>query len=166
MRPGWRVGYIAFHDPEDSIKEVVDTTRKVWSMYGHQAYGMPLPIRYAAIKALEGNIETSKQMVKELEIRRNYSMKRIIEINGLDCVEPKGSYYLFPRLDAIGEKKTWGSMTNFLIDLVKYKKVTFLPGYKFGKHGARNFRMLFLPKIEILEDVFNRLEDFLREQIR
>lgn len=165
MRPGWRVGYIAFHDPEDNIKQVIDVTRRVWSMYGHQAYGMPLPIRYAAIKAFEGPIESSKKMVEELEIRRNYSLKRINEIDGLNCVKPKGSYYLFPRLNNVGENKTWNSVTGFLIDLVLNKNVTFLPGNKFGKHGTGHFRMLFLPKIEILEDVFNRLENFLKKNM-
>jgi alanine-synthesizing transaminase len=158
MRPGWRIGYLAFYDPDEKIEQVTETTRKVWEMYGHQAYGMPVPLKYSAIKAFEGSLDESKKMVKELEVRRNYSMKRIGKIDWMECYQPEGAYYLFPKLTL--DKTNWTSVNDFLIDLLKKEKITFLPGSKFGKHGEKYFRMIFLPKIEILEYVFDSLENF------
>ena len=48
-------------------------------------------------------------------------------------------------------------------DLLKREKITFLPGSKFGIHGEKHFRMMFLPRIEILEYVFDSLEKFYKK---
>jgi len=163
MRTGWKVGYVAFHDPEEKMKELISTTDKVWRLYGGQRRSMPTPILYAAIKAFQGSMDAGREFVRGVKSRRDYSMKRINEIDGLNCIDPKGTFYVFPRIETVGEEKTWKSEVDFLLELAKEKHVTFDAGSVYGKHGFGHFRAVTLPKIDILEDAYNRIEKFMLE---
>src|SRR5205807_207671 len=52
MAPGWRIGYIAFHDPSQKTKQIEDVSRRISQSYGHATSCIPLPILVAATRVL------------------------------------------------------------------------------------------------------------------
>jgi alanine-synthesizing transaminase len=162
MRPGWRVGYICIHDPEHKISELSMVIKRVSELYGHGVTTIPTPILYAATKAFEGSIEPGLEMIKKLQNRRDYVMKRIKEIEGLSCIKPKGSLYAFPKVEDIG--KIWKTDEQFILELLKEENILFNAGSGYGPSGFGHFRLLLLPEVSILEDALNRLERFLKRK--
>lgn len=179
MKPGWRIGYIAFHDPHGKIAEAKKVCTKLAETYGHATTCIPLPIMVAATrvltsmiavsdeiseaKSIKAPMDESRQMIKKLQKQRDYSFKRINEIDGVTVVKPQASLYMFPRVEAIG--KTWKITEDFILDLLTEKQVGFLSGPRFGDSGAGHFRTMFLNKVETLEEVYNRLEAFIKQRL-
>jgi aspartate/methionine/tyrosine aminotransferase len=159
MAPGWRVGYVAFHDPEGKMEEVQKTATEVWKLYGHTMKSMPTPILYAATQAFQGPLDASWEFVRTVQANRDFCFKCFNEIKGVSSTKPKGSLYIFPRVDAIG--KTWKTDMDFVLEFLKEENVAFTPGYIYGKSGVGHFRCLLAPHVEVLEDVRNRLERFM-----
>jgi aspartate/methionine/tyrosine aminotransferase len=163
QRTGWYIGYICFHDPKGRMTEVKNAIRAVSRLYGHYSQRIPTPIVYAATKAYEGDLDASKEMVKKLQERRDYTMKRLSEIKGISCFKPKAALYAFPRVDAIG--RVWKTDDDFIYDFLKEEKVRFTPGRAFGKLGAGHFRTLLLPDMKTLEMVYDRLASFMKRHV-
>lgn len=166
MRTGWRVGYMCIHDPNDQLKDVTEVIKKVSKMYGQGSTCIPTPILVAAAKsyryAVDHGIREIDSMIRELQVRRDYTIRRFLQIGGVSCDKPKGALYAFPRIKGIGE--LWANDIDFLIDLLKEEGVVFDPGSSYGRFGGSHFRTLIMPKIEILENVYNRLEGFMRKR--
>lgn len=158
QRTGWGVGYICFHDPNEKIYEVKETAKRVSRLYGHFGTRHPTPILYAAAKALEGTLDAANEMMRKLQERRDYTIKRFEEMGGISCFKPEAALYAFPRIDGIG--KTWKTDFDFILDVFKETSVRFTPGSQMG--GPGHFRALLLPRMENLEDVYDRLERFMR----
>jgi aspartate/methionine/tyrosine aminotransferase len=158
MRTGWRVGYLAFHDPEEKIKEVKRTAKTFSSLYGHPWLRCS-PIIYAAAKAYAGSMDGGYNMVKELHPLRDYAIKRLNSMNGISYVKPTAAFYIFPRVHGIG--KTWKTDEEFMTELNKQEALIFALGYPFGPSGEGHFRGLLTANIQLQEDVWNRLERFL-----
>jgi aspartate/methionine/tyrosine aminotransferase len=100
-------------------------------------------------------------MVKKLKERRNYSYKRLRQIEGISCNNADGAFYLFPKID-FNEFSNWKNDKDFVIDLVKKTGVCGVYGSGFGNYGKGHIRLTFLPNLGILETVYNLLEDFLK----
>ena len=166
---GWRVGYIAIHDPEDKIPHI----RKALEITAHiagDAHGIATPVIVAATKAYrdwDKSFDHCKWIAKELKERRDYMMKRMDTIPGIGCTKPEGAFYAFPRVKDVGEGKKWLTEEHFLADLIKEEQITFVAGSNWGpKQGFGHFRLVFLPKTEILKEVFDRLERFMKKHSR
>jgi len=175
MMPGWRMGYLCFHDPEDKIADIKAVCKKINSTYGHNSSGIPLPILVAATRALreytsvsmevagamtiKGPMDESKEMVRRLQDRREYTYKRITDMEGISVVKSKASLYMFPRVHGIG--KIWKTTEEFILQLLREEAVGFHPGDQYGKTGFGHFRTMILNDITTLEEVYNRLERFL-----
>jgi len=166
MATGWRVGYMCFHDPQEKISEVVEAMKKVATSYGHASSCIPTPILYAATEAFrKAPLKEAKEMMRQLQVRRDFTWKRLNEIEGMRCTKPKGAFYAFPHLDAIGE--IWKTDIDFLFELLEQEHVLFsFPGSMYGNSVSTHFRTLLLPKLEVLEIVFDKLERFLSKRTK
>ena len=100
-------------------------------------------------------------MVKKLKERRDYSYNRLRKIEGITCVKANGAFYLFPKFD-FKELKKWKDDKDFVIDLLKTTGICAVYGSGFGNFGKGHVRFTFLPNIDILDTVFNLLENFLK----
>ncbi len=162
MRTGWRVGYICFHDPEEKISELTKVIKRVAGLYGHGITSMSTPILYAATKAFQGSIDAGIEMTKTLQNRRDNTMKRIEEIEGVTCVKPKAALYAFPKVEEIG--KTWKTDEEFMLEIAKEENVIFNLGSGYGPSGFGHFRLLLLPEQKIIDEALNRLNSFLKRR--
>jgi len=167
MCPGWRLGYVCIHDPRGRISDLVSRMRIWSSLYGHATGAIPTPILYAAnyvYQRTQESFDSSLRMVKETQKRRDYTMKRLNEIEGVSCVEPKAALYAFPKIHDIGT--VWKTEEEFLIRLLDEEGVGFLPGLEFGPSGFGHLRTLLQRNEDVLDEAYSRLDAFIKRHTR
>jgi aspartate/methionine/tyrosine aminotransferase len=160
LMTGWRLGYIYFTGQN---KEGLEEFRKHVTKEARIRLCANTPVQMAAIEALRGPQDHIHSMVKKLRERRDYSYKRLNEIRGISCTEPKGAFYFFPKVEGIGSK--WVNDMAFVRDLLEQTGIVFVHGSGFGsKYGLGHFRGVFLPPIVTLEKTFSKLEQFMNSK--
>jgi len=158
LMTGWRLGYLYYHDPENYMVEFREDVNRLARI----RLCAPGPSQIAAISALEGPQDHIPKMLVKLRQRRDYTCKRLNEIDEIDCRIPQGAFYAFPKITL---KNRWKDDKEFVINLLNKKRVLFVYGSGFGpKYGFGHFRVVYLAPIPVLEDAFNRLEDFMKQK--
>jgi alanine-synthesizing transaminase len=157
LMTGWRLGYMYFiGQDEKTLEELREHVIKEARI----RLSANSPVQKAAVEALRGPQNYISRMVEKLRERRDYSNKRLNEIDGISCTKPKGAFYFFPKVDGIGSK--WLNDMSFVRDLLEQTGIVFVHGSGFGSaYGSGHFRGVFLPPIETLEKTFDRLERFM-----
>ena len=92
--------------------------------------------------------------------QREYIYKALNDIPGISAVKPKAAFYIFPKIDT--KKFNIVNDEKFALDLLREKKILLIPGKGFNWQQPDHFRVVYLPRIEILEDATAKLTDFLR----
>ena len=152
LMSGWRVGYIAFNQSKklELLRENVPKLSRV-------RIATNLPVQYAALESLKGPQDYVTKFVSELKKRRDYTIKRLNDMNGISCSNPKGAFYAFPKI----EHNKYSSDKEFVIQLLKTTGILTVHGSVFGtQYGTGHFRMVFLPEIPLLEEALNKIEKF------
>ena len=157
LTTGWRLGYMYYQDPQNKLHDLKEGIAKM----ARARLSASSTAQYAAIEILKNPGTHTKEMVTKLKERRDYSYKRLKQIEGITCVEANGAFYLFPKFD-FTELKKWKNDKEFVIDFLKTTGVCTVYGSGFGEYGKDHVRFTFLPKIEILETVYNLLEEFIK----
>jgi len=142
--PGFRVGYAA--GPE----ELVNAMKKV---HIYSSICAPTISQLAALEALRGSQIPVKKMAREYDRRRRLIIKRLNEIPGFSCVEPKGAFYAFPNIREFGMKSL-----DFSRWLIKKAKVATVPGTEFGRCGEGYVRCSYATSHERIEKAMDRIE--------
>ena len=156
LMTGLRLGYICMN----SNSTLLDGLRENIPKLARVRIASNTPAQIAAIAALRGPEDHIKEMVSKLRIRRDHLMKRLGAIDGLTCAEPKGAFYVFPKINLDGSR--WKSDADFVIDLLRSTGVLTVHGSGFGKqYGFGHFRIVYLPPLEVLEEAMDRLENFM-----
>jgi len=156
LATGWRLGYLYYYDPQNKLDELKNGIAKL----ARARLSASSVAQYAAVEILKNPGTHTREMVKKLKERRDYSYTRLRKIEGITCVRPNGAFYLFPKLD-LNELKKWKDDKEFTIDLLKTTGICGVYGSGFGNYGNEHIRFTFLPNKETLETIFNLLEDFL-----
>ena len=150
---GWRIGYIGGR--EDLVKGM--------SKLQGQSTSCPNSIaQYAAIEALTGPQDAINEMRKKFKLRRDFIVKRLNAINGIQCDSPGGAFYVFPNIKKLLNKtfeglaiKTPNDLSLSLLN--KYSIVT-VSGESFGSN--ENIRLSYAASDELLDDALNKIELF------
>ncbi|TDE16501.1 pyridoxal phosphate-dependent aminotransferase [Dyadobacter psychrotolerans] len=120
-----------------------------------------VPTQYAIQTAL-GGYQSIKELVAptgRLYKQINLVYDRLTSIPGITCVKPKGSLYVFPKIDL----KKFGLKTDeqFVYDLLSEQKVLVVPGTGFNYAGDDHFRIVILPTVDELNQAMDKIEFFL-----
>jgi alanine-synthesizing transaminase len=159
LMTGWRLGYIYLQDPEGKMSDVWDGIQRL----SRVRLCASTPAQVAAVEALRGPQDHIREMVSKLKHRRDFSLKRVNEISGLNATRPKGAFYLFPKINQIGSK--WRSDEEFVSELLSETGVLVVHGSGFDPtYGKDHFRTVFLPEESMLEEAFNAIENFMRRR--
>jgi alanine-synthesizing transaminase len=159
LMTGWRLGYVYFKGQDDrTLQELREHVTKEARI----RLSANTPVQKAAVEALRGPQNHISSMMKKLQERRDYSHKRLKDIDGINCAEPKGTFYFFPKVDEIGSR--WVNDMAFVRDVLENTGIVFVHGSGFGSaYGSGHFRGVFLPPMETLEKTFNRLDNFMNQ---
>ena len=91
-----------------------------------------------------------------LHKQMNVIYERLTAIDGISCVKPKGSLYLFPKIDL--RKFSFKDDGEFVFDLLSEQKVLVVAGTGFNYIRPDHFRIVFLPSEDELLLAANRIE--------
>ena len=91
--------------------------------------------------------------------QRECVYKLLNEIPGITAVKPKAVFYIFPKIDV--KKFNITSDTQFALDFLREKRVLLIPGSGFNWKQPDHFRVVYLPRNEVLTDAIHKLGDFL-----
>ena len=155
LMSGWRIGYLAFNkSPKlEDIRENLPKLARV-------RIATNLPVQHAALESLRGPQGYISEYVSELKKRRDFVVKRLNSIPGLSCSNPKGAFYVFPKI----ENNNYISDKEFVLSLLESKGVLVVHGSGFGtKYGSEHFRLVFLPNIETLASALDKIEEFVSQ---
>lgn len=145
---GWRLGYVAA--PAPIIKQMLKL---------HQ-YGImcaSTASQYAGVEAINAGDEDIQYMKEQYDFRRTYVVKRLRGM-GLECFEPEGAFYVFPRIDNFGM-----SSEEFCQRLLDERRVAIVPGSAFGAGSEGFARISYAYSIDHLTIALDRMEEFLKE---
>jgi alanine-synthesizing transaminase len=156
---GWRLGYMYFHDHDGKLKELKECVEK----QARIRLCANTPVQKAGVAALKGPQGHIAEMVKKLRERRDYSWKRLNEIDGITCTKPEGAFYIFPKVEEVGSR--WKTDEEFARQLLEETGVLIVHGSGFDPtYGSGHFRAVILPPIETLEKVFDLLAKFMSKK--
>ena len=153
--PGWRIGYMAWHDPNNRLRVVRDGVERIL----RSRLCASTPAQYGYLAGLRESKDWLDKHRKLTEERMNFCLKRIEEIDGLSCESPKGAFYLFVKLTNLEDQR---DDKKWVLDLLHQEHVLVVHGSGFSpEFGSGHFRMVCLPPIPVLEEAFQRIERFL-----
>ena len=135
---GFRIGYVA------AKPEITEELLKVHQYNVACASSLS---QIAGLEALIGPQECVGEMVAEFKRRRDLVVKRLNEM-GIPFKEPKGAFYVFPRVQNSQE----------FVNKAVEKGVIIVNGSSFGKCGEDHFRLSYAASYEKLEEAMDRLE--------
>lgn len=91
--------------------------------------------------------------------QRNFVYEALKNIPGVSVVKPKAAFYIFPKLDI--KKFNITDDEKFAFDLLHDKKILVTKGTGFNWHKPDHFRIVYLPRMEVLSKAMEDLADFL-----
>lgn len=146
---GWRIGYAG------GPKEIIGAMKKIQS----QSTSNPCSIaQKAAVAALTGGHESVQKMVDAFKERHQFVSERLDGMSGVEVIPADGTFYIFPNVQQIIEKRGFANDIEFADRLLQEQGVALVPGSAFGNEGC--IRISFATSMEILQDAMNRLEKF------
>jgi len=153
--PGWRIGYMALHDPINSLSEVRDSIERL--LRSRLCASTPAQMGYlAGLTSNRDWMNDHKNIVME---RREIALSRIESIDGLEVDPTGGAFYMFVR---ITHPKWKNNDKEFVLSLLNEEKVLLVHGSGFSKErGTGHVRLVHLADPDTLNEAFDRIERFL-----
>lgn len=159
---GFRVGWMVLSGPKNNVKGYIEGLNMLANM------------RLCANVLGQHVVQTSLggyQSVDELLIpggriyeQRNFIYKAINEVPGLSAVKPDAGLYIFPKIDR--EMYRIDDDEQFCLELLKQEKVMLVPGKGFNWNEPDHFRIVYLPRVEELAKVQEKLTRVLNQYRR
>ncbi len=144
---GWRLGYAIGN--AETISNMVRIQQNTTSCAASFT-------QYASVAALTGDQSSIDTMVAEYQKRRNVITDLLNEIEGIDCLNPKGAFYVFPNFANLG-------LSSATLAELFLKKVGICssPGGVFGKKYDSYLRFSYATALEDIREGIAKLVDFL-----
>ncbi len=90
--------------------------------------------------------------------QRNYVYEALNAIDGITAVKPKAAFYIFPKMDV--KKFNITDDEQFALDLLHEKKILITRGGGFNWGEPDHFRIVYLPRMGVLQESMEDLADF------
>jgi len=153
--PGWRIGYMAIHDPSNRMLLVRDGIERM--LRSRLCASTPAQLGYLA--GLESDRSWMKGYAAKVVQQRDVCVERIRSIEGLEVQSSGGAFYMFVKLT---DEKWALDDKQFVLDLLHEEHVLVVHGSGFSPElGRGHFRIVYLPEVGVLNEAFDRIERFL-----
>lgn len=157
---GFRGGWVIASGAKDKAKSYLEGLNLLASM----RLCANVPTQYAIQTAL-GGYQSINDLVSEngrLRKQRDLIHYRLTDIPGISCVKPKGSLYVFPKIDL--KQFSFKDDEQFTMDLLNEQRILVVSGSGFNTFDNSHFRIVFLPTAETLNQAVDGISDFLDEK--
>ncbi|MGN0288717.1 MAG: aminotransferase class I/II-fold pyridoxal phosphate-dependent enzyme [Lachnospiraceae bacterium] len=156
MVAGYRIGWMVLsgnkHMAEDYIQGI--------NMLSNMRLCSNVPAQSIVQTALGGYQSVKNYVVPGGRVYEQceYIHRALNDIPGISAVKPKAAFYIFPKIDV----KRFNILDDekFALDLLRDKKILIINGKGFNWHAPDHFRIVYLPRIEILEEAVGKMADF------
>lgn len=153
---GWRIGYIAA--PEWIVKGCN-------KLQGQYTSGSCSISQRAAIAAYTQSQACVVEMRQAFQRRRDLIVKLAKDIHGLEVIEPKGAFYIFPKCNYFFGKSTDGyyikNSTDLSMYLLEKAHVATVGGDAFGEPNC--LRMSYATSDENIHEALRRIKNALEQ---
>lgn len=159
---GFRVGWMVLSGPKKHVKGYIEGLNMLSNM------------RLCSNVLAQQVVQTSLggyQSVDELLMpggrlyeQREFITKAINDIPGLSAVKPKAGLYVFPKIDR--EMYRVEDDEQFVLDFLKQEKVLLVHGRGFNWKDPDHFRIVYLPRVDELSEIQEKMSRFLRQYRR
>lgn len=157
MIAGYRVGWMVLSGNKAIGKDYIEGLNMLTNM----RICSNVPAQSIIQTALGGHQSVNDYIVPGGRIyeQREYIYQALNSIPGVSAVKPKAAFYIFPKLDV----KRFGIKNDekFALDLLREQKLLIVQGSGFNWQHPDHFRVVYLPRIEVLKDATSKLETFL-----
>jgi len=147
---GWRVGFGLVP------QSVVGAMTKLQS---HSTSNPTSICQKAAVEAVRGPQESVTAMLAEYRKRRDFVVRRLREIPGVTCAEPRGAFYAYPNISVVLGKNGMADTLQFSERLLSEAQVAVVPGEAFGTNA--HVRISYATSMHELERGLDRIHQFI-----
>jgi alanine-synthesizing transaminase len=157
MIAGFRVGWMVLSGNKAMAKDYILGL----NMLSNMRLCSNVPAQSIVQTALGGHQSVQNYIVPGGRIyeQREYIYKALNDIPGITAVKPKAAFYMFPKIDT--KKFNIVNDEKFALDLLKEKKILLVHGGGFNWQQPDHFRVVYLPRIEVLKEAAGKIRDFL-----
>ncbi len=149
---GWRLGYLA------GPTELVKACERIQGQFTSGANSIT---QKAAITALTSELTPTIQMREEFKKRRDFVVKSLNEIDGIQIKAPEGAFYAFPNMaNFLGKNGLYNSEDISML-LLNKAHVSTVYGSAFGDDQA--IRISYAASMETLVEAMARIKNVLNE---
>lgn len=154
---GWRLGYLVAR--REVIPRLIDLAVTIYSC-------TPSFAQKAAVTALKGDWGPVEEMVSEFGARARLLASLLEDVPGFEPYEPKGAFYLFPRVTGAIEALGLKSSEELVKELLYKAGVLVLPGSSFPDKAGEGFvRFSFATSRENIIEGVERIKDFIEKRV-
>ncbi len=157
MIAGYRIGWMVLSGNKKLGQGYIEGL----NMLSNMRLCSNVPAQSVVQTALWGHQSVKNYVVPGGRVReqRDCVFEALNKIPGVSCVKPRAAFYAFPKLDT--ERFNITDDVKFALDLLRDKKVLIIPGSGFNWKAPDHFRIVFLPRVEVLTECLEKIGDFL-----
>lgn len=156
MVAGYRVGWMVLSGNKRMAKDYIEGL----NMLSNMRLCSNVPAQ-SIVQTSLGGYQSVKNYIKpggRVYEQCEYIHKALNDIPGISAVKPKAGFYIFPKIDV--KKFNITDDEKFTFDLLRDKKILLISGKGFNWKQPDHFRIVYLPRIEILEEAMIKMKDF------
>ena len=157
MIAGFRIGWMVLSGNKAIAKDYIEGIK----MLSNMRLCSNVPAQSVVQTALWGNQSVNDYLVPGGRIyeQREYIYKALTDIPGITAIKPQAAFYMFPKIDV--KKFNIINDEKFALDLLQDKKILIVQGSGFNWKQPDHFRVVYLPRIEVLKEAVGKISDFL-----
>lgn len=157
MIAGFRIGWMILSGNKRHVKDYIEGL----NMLSNMRLCSNVPAQSIVQTALGGHQSVKDYIVPGGRIyeQREFIYKALTDIPGITAVKPKAAFYIFPKLDV--KRFNITNDEQFALDLLREKKILIIHGGGFNWKDPDHFRVVYLPRVEVLEQATRKIGDFL-----
>lgn len=158
MIAGYRIGWMILSGNKKHVKDYIEGI----NMLSNMRLCSNVPAQSIVQTALGGHQSVNDYIIPGGRIyeQREFIYKALTDIPGITAVKPKAAFYIFPKIDT--KKFNITDDEKFALDLLREKKILLIHGGGFNWKEPDHFRVVYLPRVEVLEKAARNIADFLR----
>ena len=156
MIAGYRIGWMVLSGNKRCMKDFIYGI----NMLSNMRLCSNVPAQSVVQTALGGyqSVERYVEPGGRIYEQREYVYKALNEIPGISAVKPKAAFYIFPKMDV--ERFNITDDEQFALDLLHEKRILITRGGGFNWGKPDHFRIVYLPRMEVLHEALTDLADF------